>query len=101
MRMLKLVSVLLLISSLSYANPFLGHKTYVKKLRKDCHLSSHKFSYKHTQKQWQDFFDKGLLENEILNICPKLKKEKLETIDINDIFDFVYKYAKDSKNIAF
>ncbi len=101
MKLLKIIFIFILFLTFSNGNSFNGHKIYLKKLRNNCGLSAYAFTSKYTQKEWKDFFRKGTFEEKILEICPKLKKDKLEEINLQDIFDFAYKYAKDSHNVPF
>lgn len=85
----------------SFASSTKGHKTYTKKLRNDCNLSEYEFTQKYTQKNWKNIYDSGKFKEELLKLCPKLKASKIEKINLKDIFDFAYKYAKDTNNIPF
>ena len=100
-RLLSFVASAAILASLSLstvsADPATGHKLYLKKLKKSCGMNGAQISEKHTQDEWETIKDSGKLEDELKEICPKLKDidDKL----IPDLFDFLYEYGSDSGNI--
>ena len=80
-----------------------GQKFYLKKLSGKCRKDGIKnggiFAKKHTRNQWEKLKAKGKLQKEWTSICPhgtkKIKKMKKK--DIKNLFDFVWKYAKDGE----
>ena len=68
---------------------------YKKKMRKKCKFSLTYFSKKHTRKEWKKIYEKDNFITEFSNICPAgtsmLKKSYIEPL-----YNFSYKYAKDS-----
>jgi len=104
--MKKLISSLLaaavlagVMSSSAMADPAKGQKLYLKKLKKACGINGAKMSAKHTQDEWEALKNDGKLEDEIIKICPKVKKGYLKDKWMNDIYDFFYNYASDSGNV--
>ncbi len=104
--MKKLISSLLaaavlagVMSSSAMADPAKGQKLYLKKLKKACGINGAKMSAKHTQDEWEAIKNDGKLEDEIIKICPKVKKGYLKDKWMNDIYDFFYNYASDSGNV--
>ena len=104
--MKKLISSLLaaavlagVMSSSAMADPAKGQKLYLKKLKKACGFNGAKMSAKHTQDEWETIKNDGKLEDEIIKICPKVKKGYLKDKWMNDIYDFFYNYASDSGNV--
>jgi len=78
------------------ANIKKGQKIYLKKFKSACDMSGIKFAHKHTQDEWESYFEAGELKDEILKICPNAKiKEKW----LPHIYDFSYEFASDSGNI--
>ena len=73
-----------------------GQKIYLKKLKAKCGFSGAKFAHKHTQDEWENIKEAGKMGEEVTNICPKATLKKNYE---NDVYDFVYEYAKDSGNV--
>lgn len=85
-----------LITTYSSADTIKGKKIYIKQLKVKCAMSGGKFTAKHTQKEWEDIYDAGLLNGEIKKICGgHTVGEKL----LPHIYDFAYEYASDSGNV--
>lgn len=87
---------ILLVSTFLNASSSSGEKIYLKELSKSCKLSCLEFTRLKTKKQWNEIFITNNYKNELLNICSDLKKENIKDIWIKDLYDFSYKYAKDS-----
>ena len=73
-----------------------GKKVYMKKMKSACGFSGAKFAMKHTQQEWSKFNKAGAIAQEAAKICPGLKLKGKYT---KDVYDFSYKYAKDSGNV--
>ncbi|NPA82700.1 MAG: cytochrome C, partial [Epsilonproteobacteria bacterium] len=58
-----------------------------------------KMSAMHTQDEWEEIKEAGKLEDEIIKLCPKVKKGYLKDKWLDDLYDFFYKYASDSGNV--
>ena len=92
-----------LLSTAASADAHHGQKFYLKKLSGKCRKDGIKnggvFAKKHTRSQWDRFKEKDLLQTEWANICPHAKKkiEKMKKKDVKNLFDFVWKYAKDGE----
>jgi hypothetical protein len=76
-----------------------GQKLYSKKLKKACGMSGAKFAAKHSQDEWEEIMENGNFEDEIIKICPKVKKGKIKPKLQKHIYDFSYEYANDSGNV--
>ena len=86
-------------SSNVMADPAKGQKIYLKKLKKACGFNGAKMSAKHTQDEWEEIKEAGKLEDEIIKLCPKVKKGYLKDKWLDDLYDFFYNYASDSGNV--
>jgi len=86
-------------SSNVMADPAKGQKIYLKKLKKACGFNGAKMSAKHTQDEWEEIKNEGKLEDEIIKLCPKVKKGYLKDKWLNELYDFFYNYASDSGNV--
>jgi len=86
-------------SSNVMADPAKGQKIYLKKLKKACGFNGAKMSAKHTQDEWEEIKNEGKLEDEIIKLCPKVKKGYLKKKWLDDLYDFFYNYASDSGNV--
>merc|ERR1711916_87691 len=56
------------------ADPIKGQKLFIKKLKKPCGFNGAKFALKHSQEEWKNIFESGKFEDEIIKICPQVKK---------------------------
>jgi len=84
------------LSTTASADAKKGQKIYLKKLKAKCGFTGAKFAHKHTQDEWENIKQAGKFGAEVTNICPKATlKDKYQT----DVYDFSYKYAKDSGNV--
>ncbi len=86
-------------SSNVMADPAKGQKIYLKKLKKACGFNGAKMSAKHTQDEWEEIKNSGKLEDEIIKLCPKVKKGYIKEKWLDDLYDFFYNYASDSGNV--
>lgn len=77
-----------------------GQKYYLKKLKvckKDGLKNGAVFATKHDRKTWASLKESGKIMNEWKNICPSgVKKfQRMKEKHINNLYDFVWKYASD------
>ena len=49
--------------------------------------------------EWEEIMENGKFEDEIIKICPKVKKGKIKPKLQKHIYDFSYEYANDSGNV--
>lgn len=76
-----------------------GQKLFIKKMKKPCGFNGAKFASKHSQDEWETIKNDGKFEDEIMKICPKVKKGAIKESWQNHIYDFSYEYANDSGNV--
>jgi hypothetical protein len=88
--------VVLVVSSTLFADAVNGEKLYSKNLKEVCSLSGSSFAAKHTQDEWEEFYDAGKFTEELEKICPNLKIEKSWVLDL---YEFVYEFANDSGKV--
>jgi hypothetical protein len=74
-----------------------GQKLFSKKLKKGCGMSGAKFAAQHSQDEWEEIMENGKMADEIMKICPDVKKVKEKYIE--HFYDFAYEYANDSGNV--
>ncbi|MDQ7067185.1 MAG: cytochrome C [Sulfurimonas sp.] len=79
-----------------------GQKYYLKKLKvckKDGLKNGAVFATKHSRQEWARIKESGKLTDEWKSICPHgVKKiDKMKEKDINNLYDFVWKYASDGE----
>ena len=79
-----------------------GQKYYLKKLKickKDGLKNGAVFATKHSRKEWAGIKDAGTLQDEWKSICAHGVKKinKMKEKDINNLYDFVWKYASDGE----
>jgi len=87
---------LTVLSTSIFADVKKGQEVYLKILKAKCGFSGANFAIQHTQDEWEDIKQAGKFGDEVSKICPKATLErKYET----DVYDFSYKYAKDSGNV--
>jgi len=77
-----------------------GQKYYLKKLKvckKDGLKNGAVFATKHDRKSWASLKESGKIMNEWKTICPSGVKKfgKMKPKHVNDLYDFVWKYASD------
>ena len=73
-----------------------GMKVFKKKLRRGCRSTGIKFSRVHTRKEWQDINNGNNLKKEAVYICPRLKIDKINQKDWENLFDFLVENSKDN-----
>jgi len=74
-----------------------GQKLFAKKLKKACGMTGAKMSAQHSQDEWEAINEKGQLSDEIMKICPNVKKVRAKFVP--HYYDFFYEYANDSGNV--
>ncbi len=101
--LLALILGLSLFTTTANANARQGQKFYMKKLsgkcRKDGIDNGGIFAKLHTRHQWDKLKEKGKLQEEWSSICPHGAKKiaKMKRKDVKNLFDFVWKFAKDGE----
>ena len=86
-----------LFTSTIIADELKGQKTFLKKLKASCGFDGAKFARMHTQDEWEAIEQAGRFVAETKKICPKVKT--INAVEMRDVYDFVYAYAKDSGNV--
>lgn len=76
-----------------------GQKLFIKKLKKPCGFNGAKFAAKHSQDEWEEIYEAGKFEDEIIKFCPKVQKGDVKESWIEHIYEFSYEYANDSGNV--
>ena len=94
--------VLAVSTTVASADAKKGQKFYLKKLKvckKDNLKNGAVFATKHDRKEWAAIKGSGTLQDEWKSICPHgVKKiKKMKEKDINNLYDFVWKYASDGE----
>jgi len=84
------------------ADPKKGQRFYLKKLKickKDGLKNGAVFAIKHDRNGWASIKEAGKLQQEWISICPHGEKKitKMKEKDINNLYDFVWKYASDGE----
>ncbi|MEA1914449.1 MAG: cytochrome C [Campylobacterota bacterium] len=74
-----------------------GQKLFSKKLKKSCGMTGAKMAGKHSQDEWETLQEDGKLAEEIMKICPDVKKVKEKYLP--HYYDFFKEYANDSGNV--
>ena len=79
-----------------------GQKFYLKKLKvckKDGLKNGAVFATKHSRQEWASIKESGKVQDEWKSICPHGEKKikKMKEKDINNLYDFVWKYASDGE----
>ena len=87
------------VGTTAFASASKGKRIYQKKLKRPCGFNGAKFAAKHTQDEWEEIYEDGKFEDEIIKICPKVRKGYLKKGWLKHIYDFAYKYASDSGNV--
>ena len=72
-----------------------GQKLYQKKYKKLCGMSGAKMAGTHTQDEWEEMKDEGMLLDELNKKCSGKVQEK----HLEHLYDFFYEYASDSGNV--
>ncbi len=74
-----------------------GQKLYSKKLKKACDMTGAKMAQQHTQDEWESINEAGKMGEEIMKICPDVKK--VDDKYVPHFYDFFHEYASDSGNV--
>lgn len=80
-----------------------GQRVYLKKLKGLCKKDGLKtgadFSKKKNRKDWEAIHEDGKLQEEWIAICPHAEKKikKLRDKDVENLYDFCWKYANDGE----
>jgi len=79
-----------------------GQKFYLKKLKvckKDGLKNGAVFATKHSRREWSSYRESNKLMGEWRRICPSGGKKfgKMKKKHINNLYDFVWKYASDGE----
>ncbi|WP_304546186.1 cytochrome C [Sulfurimonas microaerophilic] len=80
-----------------------GQRVYLKKLKSSCKKDGLKtgadLSKKKNRKEWEAIHEAGKLKEEWIGMCPSGEKKinKLRDKDIEDLYDFCWKYANDGE----
>lgn len=78
-----------------------GQRVYLKKLKSVCKKDGLKngadLSKQKNRKDWEAIRDAGKLQEEWIGMCPHGEKKinKLRDKDVEDLYDFCWKYAND------
>ena len=96
------IIVLAVSTTVASAEAKKGQKYYLKKLKvckKDGLKNGAVFATKHARKEWASIKDNGTLLDEFKTICPSGAKKinKMKEKDINNLYDFVWKFASDGE----
>ncbi len=75
-----------------------GERIFIKHFQRNCEQSAISFAAVHSQDEWEVIVQAGEFENEVLKICPNVKKNYKKRWSPN-LYQFVYEYANDSGNI--
>lgn len=76
-----------------------GQKLFIKKMKKSCGFNGAKFASKHSQDEWETIKSDGKFEDEMIKLCPNVKKGAIKESWQQHIYDFSYEYANDSGNV--
>ncbi len=80
-----------------------GKRFYMKKLKSKCKKDGLNngavFAIKHDRQGWAKLKDANKLQDTWVSICPHGEKKitKMREKDINNLYDFVWKYASDGE----
>ncbi|SFV63205.1 hypothetical protein MNB_SM-4-85 [hydrothermal vent metagenome] len=91
-----------MLSTSAMADAKKGQKYYLKKLKvckKDGLKNGAVFATKHSRAEWAKLKDSSKLQDEWKSICAHGEKKinKMKPKDINNLYDFVWKYASDGE----
>jgi len=89
--------MLALSTTAASADAVKGQKLYSKKLKGACGFTGAKMAAKHSQDEWEEINDSGKLADEIMKLCPNVKKVKEKFLP--HYYDFFKEYANDSGNV--
>lgn len=86
-------------TTVANADAVKGQKLFQKKLKDACGMTGAKFAAKHSQAEWEDIYNNGKFEAEIIKICPNVKEGDVKESWQEHIYNFSYDYANDSGNV--
>lgn len=94
--------ILAVSSTVASADAKKGQKYYLKKLKvckKDGLKNGAVFATKHERRTWEKLKSSGKIMHEWQTICPSGTKKfkKMRKKDVNNLYDFVWKYAADGE----
>ena len=95
---IKIVLALCFFTTFGLADATIGADVFKKELRKVCGFSGNVMAKKHTQKEWQQIYEMGTLQEELQFFCPDFKS--LNNVSLKHVYDFLYNFASDSGNTA-
>ncbi len=73
-----------------------GQKIFSKKLKGACGFTGAKFAASVKQKEWEEIFKSGKMEEEVRKLCPNIQVWEKKWED--SLFEFAYEYGADSGN---
>ena len=76
-----------------------GQKIFKKKFRKYCGFSGVRFARKHTQDEWEEIYDDDKFQEEVKNICPKLKLKKIKKSWWEPVYIFTHEYGEGGSHV--
>lgn len=82
----------------SVADATTGADIFKKEMRKVCGFSGNVMAKKHTQKEWQQLYEKGTFKEDLIYFCPDT--QGLTEASLKHLYDFLYNFASDSGNTA-
>ena len=88
-----------LLSSTASADVKKGQKIYLKKLKAPCNIGGATFAQKHTQDEWEEFWDDGEFQDETKKLCPKLNLNKIKKSWWEHIYEFTYEYGAGGSHV--
>jgi hypothetical protein len=88
-----------LATSSASADVVKGQKLFTKFMKNACDMTGAKFAATHSQYEWETIYEDGKFEDEIMKICPSIKKGQIKESFMEHIYDFSYEYANDSGNV--
>lgn len=91
--------ILTIATTSASADPVKGQKLFLKKLKKVCGINGAKFTAMNSQDKWEELKKAGKFEDEIIRICPNVKRGEIKESWQEHIYDFSYEFANDSGNV--
>lgn len=80
-----------------FADAAKGQKIYIRSLKAACGMDGGTMAKQYTQAQWKSIYESGKLNEEFAKKCSDVKP--LKDNHLQDVYDFLYNYAKDSGNV--
>jgi hypothetical protein len=90
------VAAVTLTSTAVQAGAKKGQRVFHLKMRNACGFSGAYFAKQHTREEWKTIREEGKFKEETLRLCPALNLDTIKEKWWKDVYDFSYKYAKDS-----